>query len=61
MTTIDYCELVAWRERAVEIDVALGELLAAKGDRADGDLVRLQHEVNQLAYGTMFQVEAAPV
>lgn len=45
----DARELATWRTLAPRVDAALCELLAAKGDRAEPELVNLQHEIATLA------------
>lgn len=42
------CELIAWRLLHARLALALEELLALKGDRAETDLVKLQHDLAEL-------------
>lgn len=45
---VDECELTLWRERRAQLDLALQELLKLKGDSAQPELIKLQHDLAEL-------------
>ena len=45
---VETCELICWRRRRARLDLALQELLRLKGDTAEPELIKLQHDLTEL-------------
>lgn len=48
VSIVDECELILWREMQPALNAAIGEFLAAYGDRAPANLIELQHMLTEL-------------
>lgn len=48
MNFIEWSELIGWRRLSGRLTILVEEVVAARGDRADDDLLSLQHELVQL-------------